>query len=83
MLMTNQQSAKLAEPGVGSLYDPSPLVAAEFTAVFVSPFLVVAPVRCYQFNASLAQPLTQLGCRPTLCFRFHPFHLERRLRIGA
>ena len=59
MLMTNQQPAKLAEPGVGALHDPSPLVAAEFASVFVSPFLVVAPVRCNQFNAALAQPLAQ------------------------
>ncbi len=59
MLMTNQQTAKLAEPGVGSLHDPSPLIAAEFASVFVSPFMVVAPVRRNQFDAALAQPLTQ------------------------
>src|SRR5581483_6464737 len=59
MLMTNQQSAELAEPGVGSLHDPSPPVATKFTSVFVSPFLVVAPVRCDQFNAALAQSLAQ------------------------
>ena len=30
MLMTNQQAAELAELGVGSLHDPSPLIAAKF-----------------------------------------------------
>jgi len=59
MLMTDQQAAELAEPGVGPLHDPSPLVAAEFAPIVVSPFLVVAPVRCNQFNAALLQPLAQ------------------------
>ena len=59
MLMTNQQPAELPEPGIGSLHDPSPLIAAEFTAVFVSPFLVVAPVGSNQLNAAFPQPLAQ------------------------
>jgi len=59
MLMTNQQSAKLAKPRVGSLHDPAPLVAAEFASILVPPFLVVAPVWRNQFNAALPQPLAQ------------------------
>jgi hypothetical protein len=59
MLMANQQTAKLAEPGIGSLHDPAPLVAAEFASIFMPPFLVVAAVRCNQFNASLLQSLAQ------------------------
>ena len=82
MLMTNQQSAKLAEPGVGSLHDPSPLVAAEFTAVLVSPLLVVAPVGCNQFNPSLAQPLTQ-GIRIVAAIGNHAVRLLPRATFPA
>jgi len=59
MLMTNQQPAELTQPSVGSLHDPSPLVAAEFTSVLVPAFLVIAPVGDDQFNATLLQPLPQ------------------------
>src|ERR1035437_3424051 len=59
MLMTNQQAAKLAEPGVGSFHDPAALIASQFAPIFVAPLLIVLPVRCNQFNASLLQPLTQ------------------------
>jgi len=59
MLMTNQQAAELAEPGVGWLHDPSPLIAAKFAAVFVSPFPVVAAIRHDQFDPSLPKPLAQ------------------------
>jgi len=33
MLVTNQQSAKLPEPCIGSFHDPSALVAAELAAI--------------------------------------------------
>jgi hypothetical protein len=59
MLMTDQESAKLSEPGIGSLHDPSALVAAEFATVFVAPLFVVSPVRRYQFNAALFESLAQ------------------------
>lgn len=59
MLMTNQESAKLSEPGIGSLHDPSSLVAAEFAAIFISPSFVVFPVRRYQFDAAFFEPLAQ------------------------
>ena len=59
MLMTNQQAAELAEPGMGSLHDPAALVASQFAFIFVAPLLVVGPVRRNQFDASLLQSPTQ------------------------
>ena len=59
MLMTHQQAAKLAKPGVGSLYDPATPVAPQLAPVFIASFSVVAPVRCNQFDASLLQSLPQ------------------------
>src|SRR5271157_1596672 len=59
MFMTNQQPAKLAQPGVGSFHDPAALITPQFAPVFVAPLLTVLPVRRDQFNASLLQPLTQ------------------------
>src|SRR5581483_1277613 len=59
MLMTNQQATELPEPGVGSLHDPAPPVAAEFASVFMPSLSVLAPVWCDQFNAALVQPLAQ------------------------
>jgi len=68
MLMTNQQSAELPEPRVGSLHDPAPLIATEFTPIIMPPFLVVAPVRRNQFNAALSQPLAQrIGIVAPVC----------------
>src|SRR5271157_2818874 len=59
MFMTNQQTAKLAEPGVGSLHDPAALITPQFAPILVAPFLIVLPVRRNQFNASLLQSLPQ------------------------
>jgi hypothetical protein len=59
MLMTNQQAAELAEPGVGSLHDPAALVASQLTSIFVPPLLVAAAVRDNQFNPTLLQPFPQ------------------------
>ena len=59
MLVTNQQTAELPEPGVGSLHDPAPFVPPELTSIFVTPFLVVAPVGRNQFNASFPQALAE------------------------
>ena len=57
--MTNQQSAELPEPGVGSFHDPAALVAPQLAPIFVAPLLVVLPVRRDQFDASLLQSLAQ------------------------
>ena len=61
MLMTNQQSAELTEPGVGSFHDPAALVASQFASIFVAPFLVVLPVGRDQLDASLLQSLDAAG----------------------
>ena len=45
MLVTNQQSAKLSEPCVGSFHNPSALVSAELAAVLIAPQFAVFPIR--------------------------------------
>jgi hypothetical protein len=57
--MTNEQATELSEPGVGSFDDPAAFVAAQFAPVFVTPSLVVFPVRRNQLNASSFQSLAQ------------------------
>jgi len=59
MLMTNQQAAKLSEPCIGSLYNPSAFVAAEFAAIFRAPSLVVLSIRRNQVDAALLEPFAQ------------------------
>ena len=59
MLVTNQQSAELPEPCIGSFHDPSALVAAELAAIFIAPQFVFLPVRRDQFDASLLESLAQ------------------------
>ena len=59
MLMTNQQPAELAQPGIGSLYNPATFVAPHFASVFITPSLVILPVGRNQLNRSLLQPLAQ------------------------
>src|ERR1035441_3559833 len=55
MFMTNQQSAKLAEPSVGSFHDPTALVAAGLASIFVPSFLVVLAIWGNQFDAPQAR----------------------------
>jgi len=57
--MTNQEAAKLSEPGIGSLHDPSALVAAELAAIFIAPQFVVLPIGRNQFDTSFLEPLAQ------------------------
>src|SRR6266852_2593412 len=59
MLMTNQQSSELTEPGVGSFHNPAALITPQFAPVFVAPFLVVLAVGRNQFYASLLQALAE------------------------
>jgi hypothetical protein len=59
MFVTNQQSAELPEPRIGSLHDPSSLVAAKLSAIFVAPHFVVLPVRRDQFDTTLLESLPQ------------------------
>lgn len=63
--MAHQQSAELAEPGVGSLDDPATLVAAQFAPIFVTPMLVVLPLRRKQLDtASSVAPAVGPSRRP-------------------
>ena len=57
--MTNPQTAELAEPCIGSFYDPAALVAPQFPTIAVSPFLVVGSIGGYQFDASPLPSLAQ------------------------
>jgi len=59
MLVTNQQSAKLPEPCIGSFHDPSALVAAELAAIFIAPKFVVLSIWGNQFDTSFLEPLSQ------------------------
>jgi hypothetical protein len=40
----NQEAAKLSEPGIDSLNNPLAFVAANLSAIFIGPSLVVLPV---------------------------------------
>src|SRR5215813_3795162 len=57
--MTNQQSAKLSQPRIGSLHDPATLVAAQLTAIFILSLRTVLSIRHNQLDAPLAQSLAQ------------------------
>lgn len=59
MLVTNQQSAELAQPSVGALHDPAPLVTPHLASIVIAPVLVVFPVRCQQLDGALLQSLAQ------------------------
>src|ERR1039457_2792237 len=77
MFMTDQQSAKLSQPGVGAFDNPAPFVASQFSAIFISPLLVVLPVRRYQLDATPFPSLSQwIGVVTPVCD--HPFRLLPR-----
>jgi hypothetical protein len=57
--MTNQESAELTEPGIGSLHDPATLVSPHLAPVVVPLLLVVRPARCDQLYGTLLQTLAQ------------------------
>ena len=59
MLVTNQQSAKLPEPCIGSFHNPSALVAVDLADIVIAPQIVVVSVRCNQFDSSFLKPLAQ------------------------
>jgi hypothetical protein len=82
MLMTNQQPAKLAEPGVGSFHDPAALITPQFAPIFVAPLLIVLAVRRDQFNASFLQPLTQ-RVRIVAAVGNHPLRFLSRAAFRA
>src|SRR5581483_11908528 len=57
--MTNQQSTKLTQPRVGSLHDPAPLIAAQFTSIFIASLRTILAIRHDQVDALLPQSLSQ------------------------
>jgi len=93
MLVANQKSAELAQPGVGSLHDPAAFVSPHFSPIVIALPLVVLAVGCDQLDGPLFQPLPQrigvvpgigdyaLGLlpRPAFCTRDTDF-LERGFR---
>jgi len=80
--VSDQQSSKLVEPGVGTLDDPSTFVSAQFPPVFVAPLLVVLPIWGDQFDASLLQPLAQ-WVRVVGTVGDYPFRLLTRATFGS
>jgi hypothetical protein len=78
MLMTDQQSSELAKPGVGSFDDPTPLVAAQFAPIFVTPLLIVLPVRHDQLDPKFLQSLAQRIRIVGGVVGNHPFRLLSR-----
>ena len=59
MLMTNQQPAELAEPGISSLHDPAVLIAPQLALIFIAPIFVVLSIGRDQLDATLLQTLAQ------------------------
>jgi len=91
--MTHEESAELAEPGVGSFDDPAAFVASELSAVLVAPVLAVLAIRDDEVDTALCEPLAQrigvvgavrdyaFGLLPRTAFGARDFDFgERRLR---
>jgi hypothetical protein len=57
--MTYEESAELAEPGVGSFDDPAAFVPSELSAVFVAAVPTVLAIGHDEVDASLCEPLAQ------------------------
>src|ERR1700691_4564752 len=59
MFMAHEESAELAEPGVGSFDNPSAFVASELSAVLVTPVFAVLAIGHDEFDTALCEPLAQ------------------------
>ena len=57
--MADQQTAEVAEPGVGGFDDPAAAVAAQLASVLVLPLPIVLPVGDDEFDATRLQALAQ------------------------
>jgi len=79
--MTDQQSSELAKPGVDSFDDPTPLVAAQFAPIFVTPLPIVLPVGHDQLDAAFLQSLAQ-RIRIVGGVGNHPFRFLSRTAFG-
>ena len=75
--MTDEQSAELSQPCVGSFDDPSALVAPQFPTVLIPFHLVVFAVGRDQLDATSLPSLAQrIGVVAAICD--HPFRLLAR-----
>jgi hypothetical protein len=59
VLMTNEESSELAEPGIGAFDDPAARVASEFSAILVTPVFAVLAIRNDEVDATFLESLTQ------------------------
>lgn len=59
MLMANQQTAELTEPGIGSLHHPAAFVVSHLASVVVGLPLIVFSIRRDQRDGALLQSFTQ------------------------
>jgi len=80
--MANQQSAKLAEPSVGSLHNPTTLVTPQLPSILIAPTLVVLPVGHNQVDAALTAALAQ-RVRIVSGIGDHSFRLLSRTALGS
>jgi hypothetical protein len=60
MVVTDQYTSELTEPGIGSFDFPAPFVTSQFSAIFVLPLLIVVPIGNDQFDASFLPSFPQL-----------------------
>jgi hypothetical protein len=68
MLMANQQSAELTQPGIGSFHNPAAFVTPHFASIFIAPSLIVLPVRCNQLDGPLLESFAQrIGVVASIC----------------
>src|SRR5258708_338937 len=73
MLMTHQESAELAEPGVGSFDDPAAFVPSELSAVFVAPVPTVLAIRHDEVDTAFCEPFEPNSQWKTLAVdQYHP-----------
>jgi hypothetical protein len=80
--MTNQQSAKLTEPSVGPLHNPTTFVTPQLPSILVTPMLVVLSIRHDQVDPALAAALAQ-RIRIVSGIGDHSFRLLSGTALGA
>ena len=56
---TDDKSAEVLQPCKSSLNRPSTPISPQFASILIFLFLVIAPIRTYQFDATLGQCFTQ------------------------
>ena len=80
--MADQQTAELAEPGVGAFDDPAAAVATQFASVLVLSLPIVLPVGDDEFDTTLPQTLAQwVGVVGAI--RNHALRLAPRTALGT